>query len=114
LDKNKKLPQDERGTKVSLLKGKPGQGENLGQKQEITPRRTGNKCESIERQTRTRRKPWAKTRNYPKMNGEQMLVCRKAYELLRKEYCMNSDNLGNLDRAGGCPWELRQVSLPKL
>jgi hypothetical protein len=43
LGKNKKSPQDERGTKVSLLKGKPGQGENLGQKQEITPRRTGNK-----------------------------------------------------------------------
>jgi hypothetical protein len=62
----------------------------------------------------TRRKTWAKTRNYPKTNGEQRLVCRKAYELLLKEYCMNSDNLGNSDRAGGCPWELRQVSLPKL
>jgi hypothetical protein len=86
----------------------------LEKTQEITPRRTGNKCESIERQTRTRRKNWAKTRNYPKTNGEQRLVCRKAYELLLKEYCMNSDNLGNSDRAGGCPWELRQVSFPKL
>jgi hypothetical protein len=43
LEKNKKLPQDERGTNVSLLKDKQGQGEKLGQKQEITPRRTGNK-----------------------------------------------------------------------
>jgi hypothetical protein len=43
LGKNKKSPQDEWGTKVSLLKDKQGQGENLGQKQEITPRQTGNK-----------------------------------------------------------------------
>jgi hypothetical protein len=43
LSKNKKLPQDERGTDVSLLKGKPGQGENLGQKQEITSKQTGNR-----------------------------------------------------------------------
>jgi hypothetical protein len=75
LSKNKKSPQDERETEVSLLKSKPGQGENLGQKQEIIPRRTGNKCESVERQTKTRRKPWAKTRNYPKTNREQRLVC---------------------------------------
>jgi hypothetical protein len=43
LDKNKKSSQDERGTNASLLKDKQGQGEKLGQKQEITPRRTGNK-----------------------------------------------------------------------
>jgi hypothetical protein len=43
LGKNKKSPKDERETEVNLLKGKPGQGDNLGQKQEITPRRTGNK-----------------------------------------------------------------------
>jgi hypothetical protein len=43
LGKNKKSPQYERGTNVSMLKGKPGQGDNLGQKQEITPRRTGNR-----------------------------------------------------------------------
>jgi hypothetical protein len=43
LGKNNKSPQDEQGTEVSLLKGKLGQGENIGQKQEITPRRTGNK-----------------------------------------------------------------------
>jgi hypothetical protein len=49
LGKNKKSPQDEWGTEVSPLKGKPGQGENLGQKQEIIPKRTGNKCESVER-----------------------------------------------------------------
>jgi hypothetical protein len=50
LEKNKKLPQDERGTNVSLLKDKQGQREKLGQKQEDS-------------HPATRRKLWAKTRN---------------------------------------------------
>jgi hypothetical protein len=33
---------------------------------------TGDKGKKTDR---TRRKPWAKTRNHPKTNGEQKLVC---------------------------------------
>jgi hypothetical protein len=96
LDKNKKIHTQQ-------------QGANLGHKQGIrrkpfeimTRRKPWEKTRNRPLKIKTRRKPWAKTRNHPKTNGEQRLVCRKAYELLPKDYCTNSDNRGNSDRAGG-------------
>jgi hypothetical protein len=74
LGKNKKLPQDERGTEVSLLKGKPDKEKTLGKNKKLPQVKRGTKVSLL-----------------------------KAYELLFKDYCTNTDNFDNSDIAGGVP-----------